>query len=117
MYRNELSLRPASPAAALADVSRDAEAVAPPIRRAAETGVGVAHGDLDAPRTPIRTDDGAYYRVYLADQRPPLVERSWIETLLVVGGPVAGLSILSRLRRRIEVTYVGAADDRGENEF
>jgi len=110
LYRNELSLRRVSPATALADVSRDPETVPAPIGRAAETGSGVAHHRLDVPQTPIRTEDGTYYRVYLADWRGPILESGWIETLLVLGAPMAGLFVLFRLRRRVSVTYVGPPD-------
>jgi len=110
VYRNELSLRRGSPTAALADVSRDADAVPVPVRRAAETGVGVAHRERSVPRTPIRTANGTYYRVYLDDRRQPVVESGWIETLLVLGAPMVGLVTLSRLRRRVEITYVDPHD-------
>jgi hypothetical protein len=112
LYRSELSLRRASPAEALTDVSRDADEVPAPIGRAAETGDATSHARLDVPQTPIRTGDGAYYRVYLADWRDPIVESDWIETLLVVGSPIAGLFTLSRLRRRVEVTYAGPRAER-----
>jgi hypothetical protein len=107
LYRNELSLRRVSPTDALADVSRDADAVPGPIGRAAETGGAASHRRLAVPRTPIRTDAGTYYRVYLADWRGPVVESDWIEPLLVIGAAIAGLSVLFRLRRRLEVTYTG----------
>lgn len=116
VYRNELSLRQVSPAAALADVSRDAESVSAPIRRAARTGVGVANRERSVPRTPIRTADGAYYRVYLDDRRQPVVENGWVETLLVIGAPTVGLLVLFRLRRRVEITYVGPSDDPTDDE-
>jgi hypothetical protein len=108
LYRNELSLRPVSPAEALADVARDPGAVPGPIRRAATTGAGVAHRDLEVPHTPIRTADGRYYRVYLASQRQPPGDRGWIETLLRAGTPIAGLFVLSRLRDRVAISYTGA---------
>ncbi|WP_251343362.1 hypothetical protein [Haloplanus halophilus] len=111
VYRNELSLRPVSPSTALAGVARDAEGVPTPIERAARTGTGVAHEDLSVPRTPIRTADGAYYRVYLADRHRPVIRSDWIETLLVLGAPAAGLVVLSRLRGRVAITYVGPSDD------
>ena len=107
LYRNELALRRASPAEALTDVSRGTDEVPAPIGRAAETG----HARLDVPQTPTRTGDWAYYRVYLADWRDPIVESDWIETLLVVGSPIAGLLTLSRLRRRVEITYVGPREE------
>lgn len=111
LYRSELSLRRASPTEALADVSRDAESVPTPIGRAAETGVGTSHAGLDVPQTPIRTGDGTYYRVYLAEWRGPVIETSWIETLLVVGSSTTGLFTLYRLRRRVEITYVGPREE------
>lgn len=110
LYRNELSLRSVSPTEALTGVSRDPDEVPPPIRRAARTGVGVAHRELTVPHTPIRMEDGTYYRVYLASQRQPPSDSGWIETLLVVGAPVTGLFVLNRLRDRVEVTYLPATD-------
>lgn len=105
LYRLELSLRRVEPGEALADVSRDVESVPDPIGRAARTGVGIAHRDLDVPETPIRTGEDTYYRVYLASQRQSVGETAWIETVLVFGGPVAGLATLARLRHRVEITY------------
>jgi hypothetical protein len=99
LYRDELSLRLASPVEALADVSRVSDEVPAPIRRAARTGAGVAHRELPVPRTPIRTDDGTYYRVYLADQRQPPSDSSWIETLLGLGAPVSGHDESKRVSR------------------
>lgn len=116
VYRNELSLRRVSQTAALADVSRDTDAVSTPVRRAAETGVGVAHRERSIPRTPIRTAGGTYYRVYLDERRQPIIESGWIETLLVLGAPMVGLGTLSRLRRRVEITYVGPRDDATDDE-
>lgn len=104
LYRNELALRPAPPAEALAAVSRGVDGVPGPVRRAARTGVGIGHREIEAPRTPIRTADGAYYRVYLESQREPLGD-GWVEILLVVGTPVLGVVGLSRLRDRVEIAY------------
>lgn len=110
LYRNELSLRPVTATEALADVSRDPDEVPAPIRRAARTGVGIAHRELTVPHTPIRTEEGTYYRVYLVEQRQPPTDSSWIETLLVVGTPVTGLVVLNRLRDRVEISYIDATD-------
>lgn len=111
VYRNELALRPVPPAEALAAVARDTEALPPVIARAAETGVGVAHEDVAVPQTPVRTGDTAYYRVYLAERRRPVLDAPWTEPLLVLGTPIAGLYLVSRLRDRVEIAYVGRADD------
>jgi hypothetical protein len=111
LYRSELSLRRASPTEALADVSRDPDAVPAPIGRAAETGVGTSHTRLEVPQTPIQTGNETYYRVHLAEWRGPVIESGWIETLLVVGASIAGLVTLYRLRRRVEITYVGPREE------
>jgi hypothetical protein len=118
LYRNELSLRSVSPTEALTDISRAPDEVPAPIRRAAHTGVGVTHRELTVPQTPIRTEDGAYYRVYLVDQRQPPGDSGWIEPLLVLGAPVTGLFALHRLRDRVEITYLHATDrdTTGQNE-
>lgn len=110
LYRNELSLRPASPAEALADVSRGLDEVPAPIRRAARSGTGVAHREVSVPRTPIRTEDGTYYRVYLASQRESFDGRAPVEMLLVVGTPIVGLALLYRLRDRVEIIYTGPVE-------
>ncbi|QHS16159.1 hypothetical protein GWK26_02770 [haloarchaeon 3A1-DGR] len=113
LYRVELSLQRVPPAEVLSRVSRDVDTVPSPIARAARTGTGVAHRDLDVPETPIRTADDAYYRVYLAGQRET-DGLARLDTALSIGTPIAGLIVLARLRRRVELTYVGTAgsDDR-----
>jgi hypothetical protein len=108
LYRVALSHQQVPPAEVLSRVSRDVDTVSPPIARAARTGTGVAHRDLDVPETPIRTADDTYYRVYLAGQRET-DGLAWLETGLIIGTPIAGLIILVRLRRRVEITYVGTA--------
>ncbi|WP_096389660.1 hypothetical protein [Halopenitus persicus] len=109
LYRVELSHRQAPPAEVLFRVSRDVDTVPSPIAQAARTGTGVAHRDLDVPKTPIRTAEDTYYRVFRAGQNET-GGHAWLDTMLTIGTPIAGLIILVRLRRRVEITHVGTAD-------
>lgn len=111
LYRLDLALEPVGLRDALRAVSlnttRDRASIPDPVYRAATTGGATAPRRVDVPRTPIRVDDGAYYRVYPAGRTdaPPL--GSATESLLAVGGPVAGLALAARLRRRVEIEHVG----------
>lgn len=106
-HRIELALDPASAAEALREASVPVEDVPAPVREAAETGVGTAHRDVEVPKTPVRRDDGRYYRVYHAGTTDPSDLESLAAGLLRWGSPLAGLGLLGRLSGRVEVSYVG----------
>lgn len=101
-----LDLERVDPEAALEHVSIAAERRTVPeaVREAAETGEVETRTEIDVPQTPIKTDDGRYYRVY----RDGSMQPSWVENALVTlvrfGGPIAGLALFYHLSRR--VTYV-----------
>jgi len=113
LNRTELFHRPASPGEVLQDVSRPVEDVPDPVASAATSGDGIAHRDVDVPETPIRTGEDTYSRVYIVSQRRAGGLAS-LDPVLFFGTPLAGLAVLNRLRRRVEVTYLGAIES-GEN--
>lgn len=106
-YGVDLALEPVPADEALRWASVRADRVPGPIREAAETGVGTAHREIEVPKTPVRLDDGRYYRVYAAGRTDPLELEQFAGTLLRWGSPVVGLGLVGRLSGRVEVTYVG----------
>lgn len=106
-YRVELALEPASAEEALRSVSVPVEDAPAPVREAAETGVGTAHREVDAPRTPVRLDDGSYYRVYAAGKTDPLEIEQFAAGLLRWSGFLVGVGLAGHLSRRVEVCYAG----------
>lgn len=110
LYRVELALEPTSADDALRAVSRKAstERGVPKVAvEAAEEGEATSNREVEVPQTPLRLDDGTYYRVYeTASDRPTNGEQT-LQSGLSVFGPVVGLLVLYHLSRRVEVTYVG----------
>ena len=110
LYRVDMTLERADPAEALdresLDVDRDG--LASVVVEAARNGETTSRREVDAPDTPIRLDDGTYYRVY---RERATDDPSWTETfvtwVLTYVGPLYGLALLVRLSRRVEVTYHG----------
>lgn len=101
--RLDLGLRPVAAEDALDQVSVSADDVPPFIRTAARTGVASGH-ERAAPTTPVQLTNGTYRRVYLTNvTAPPAYERG-TETLLTVGGPIAGVGVLWWLRTRYNVS-------------
>lgn len=115
LYRLDLALEPASPADVLRAVSRDVSAehvdVAPVVVEAAKEGEATSHHEVEVPQTPMRLDDGTYYRVYTAESSDVAPMAQFLRIVLPIAGPLIGLFIVFRLFQRIEVTYVG--DKRG----
>lgn len=106
-YRVELTLERVDAPSALEDVSVPVDSVGPVTREAARSGSATAHSDIDIPETPVRLDDGTYYRVYLSQQnRPPETVGTAVFLLRFVA-PLVGLVLGSRLWGRFEVSYVG----------
>ena len=112
LYRVDLALEPASAREALERVSVRLEDVHPAVREAARTGVGTSHREVDVPKTPVRLEDGTYYRVYAAGRTDPLDLDRFLADLLRWGSPLVGLALVGQLRGRFEIQYVG--DGRSE---
>lgn len=109
MYRVDLNLERADPEAALRDVSVavTSDDLHPAVAEAARDGDGRASRDVDVPETPIRLEDGTYYRVYrTSHSEPSLTERN-LGFAMTYFAPLLGLGALGHLSRRFEVTYVG----------
>lgn len=106
-YGVDLALDPASADEALREVSIPAEEASEPVREAARTGASTAHGDVEVPKTPVRLDDGSYYRVYAAGRTDPLEIAQFAAGLLRLGGPLVGIGLSIRLAGRFEVRHVG----------
>lgn len=108
LYRVDMTLERAAPAEVLERESLDANRDGLPsvAVEAARNGETTARHEVDVPDTPIRLDDGTYYRVYRerATEDPSWAERfvTWVLTYV---GPLYGLSLLVRLAGRVEVTY------------
>lgn len=115
-HRVYLSLEPVAPEAALENVSIDAakypDRVPDPVLDAARTGSAVADHPIEVPEELILTDDGRYYRVYLAEEVEPSTGEQLVGVWFTYFTPVVGLLWLLLLRRRVEVHYVGEDADR-----
>lgn len=109
-YRVDLALESADATDALRDVSIDAADeradVPSVVVEAAREGSASADREVEVPQTPIRVDDGTYYRVHQSDRSEPEPMMPVYGTALSIVGPLAGLHILYRLFQRLEVTYV-----------
>ena len=110
MYRVDLSLESAEPEDVLYWVSLgvDSDRVPPAVAEAAQDGHTTTRENVDVPETPIRLDDGTYYRVYQERgvDEPPTAENTLSSSLTYVA-PLLGLYLIVRLLDRIEVSYVG----------
>ncbi|AFO59262.1 MULTISPECIES: hypothetical protein [unclassified Natrinema] len=115
MYRVELSLERTEPDQALETVSRHvtSDDLSPPVIEAARSGDARAHGETDVPKTTIQLKNGTYYRVYLAGHDDASPVSRGIDFVLTYLAPLAGLWLLIRLSRRIEVSH--ASDDEGRD--
>jgi len=108
LYRVDVTLERAEPADVLERESLDVDRDGLPsvVVGTARNGETTARHEVDVPDTPIRLDDGTYYRVY---RERATDDPSWAETLvtwvLTYVGPLYGLSLLVRLAGRVEVTY------------
>jgi hypothetical protein len=106
-YGVDLALDPASADEALRSASVPAEEAPAPVREAARTGVGTAHRDVAVPKTPVRLENGSYYRVYSAGRTDPLEIGQFAAGLLRWGGFLVGIGLAVRLSGRFEVRHVG----------
>lgn len=110
-YRIDLALNSTSAQNALRDVSIDASAgsgdTPSVIVEAAKRGTASADHKAEIPQTPIRVGDGAFYRVYLADENQPTPLGPYYGVAISFFGPIAGLSIIYRLTHRFEITHLG----------
>lgn len=117
LYQVELTHEPASPRRALDRISLQAGAPEVPttIAKAARSGTATAHRYVTVPETTIHVDSGRYYRVYLAESnRSPSSTLEYLEPILFVVAPFAGLVLLHSLSERVKVTYVG--DSRNKSQ-
>ncbi|WP_135806551.1 hypothetical protein [Halorussus marinus] len=112
MYRLDLALEPVGAEEALRSVSIDASTERPDAPsvavEAAQEGRAVAPREIEVPQTPIRVDDGRYYRVYGARTTEPNPFGRLLRTGLSWLGPLVGLLLSYRLWGRIEVSYAGS---------
>lgn len=110
-YRVDLALDPVSADEALErmsiDASSESDDVSPVVIEAARDGSATADREVEVPRTPIRLDDGRYYRVYRSEWSSSEGGVRPFDILLKVFGVTTGLIVLDVLRRRFEVSYVG----------
>lgn len=108
LYRLDLDLRRVPPERALRSVSVTAEEASSTVAEVARTGETSVRHRLDPPATPIRLDDGTYYRVYrVAGPREASLTARLLGFLLTYATPLAGLYVVADLSRRVRVTYVG----------
>ncbi|MDF9745608.1 hypothetical protein [Natrinema salsiterrestre] len=112
MYRVDLTLNRTAPDRALESVSRrvTSDDLSPTVVEAARSGDARAHREADVPETPIRLEDGTYYRVYLTEYGDSSAVSSGIYFVLRYIAPLAGLIIALDIWQRIEVTHTGATD-------
>lgn len=113
LYRVDMVLDSADPAEVLQRVSLDVDEVDSVTAETAQEGVTTSTNDVAVPETPVKIDDGTYYRVYQERGfEEPSTAASGIHTLFTYGGPVIGLVIVASLSRRVEINYNGNSDRR-----
>lgn len=103
LYRVELTLTKVNASDALADVSVAMDRVGPVSREAVRTGSTTAYAPASIPQTPIVTEDGRYYRVYLEERDGPPETVGELVFLLRFVAPVLGLALGYRLVSRYAV--------------
>jgi len=110
MYRVDLSLTSVDPEDVLYWVSLgvDSDQVPPAVAETAQDGHTTTQEHVDVPETPVRLDDGTYYRVYQERgvDDPSTAENALSSSLTYIA-PLLGLYLIVRLLDRIEVSYVG----------
>lgn len=107
LYSVDLTVDPVAPGDALEAVAIDIGDVEPAVREAAESGSSESTADVEPPKTPVKTDDGSYYRVYRTGSAAPSPAESGLETALTIGPPILGFGLVFVLSRRFEVHYTG----------
>ncbi|MFC3959227.1 hypothetical protein [Halovivax cerinus] len=107
LYRMNLSVDRVPARGALRAIAIDSDDVSAPVREAAASGPAESGIDADPPKTPVRTADGSYYRVYRSGtEDPPAIERS-LERGLTIGSPLLGVGLMLFVSRQFEVSYTG----------
>lgn len=96
---------------ALEDVSVEADAAPPTIRRAARTGSANHSGPVEVPETPVRVD-GKYYRVYEASVTDQSGLVGFFGVLLRFFAPVVGFGLLVGLRGQFQLRHVSQIDEK-----
>lgn len=109
-YRVELTLTPVDPTQALDDVAVSVEGTDPVVREVVRTGSSNTHDPVAIPQTPVRADDGSYYRVYLLERQDPSDTVGQAVFLLRFVAPLLGLALSARLLNRLEIRFTGGAD-------
>jgi hypothetical protein len=115
LYRLDLALKPASASDALRQVSINISTntdVSPVVVQAARQGSATADRKVEIPQTTLLVDADTYYRVYLASETEPGRSGSMLGLGLSIAGPLAGLYIIFRLFRRIEINHVDDSESR-----
>lgn len=107
LYRVELALEPEPTDKVLRRVSVDADRTPDPIRKAAENGAATSHREIEVPETPIRLDDGTYYRVYDAGETDPSELDRLLAGLLRYGLPYLGIGLVVYISGKFEIRHVG----------
>lgn len=109
MYRVELALERTAPDRALRSVSLPvtSDDLSQTVAAAARTGEASASREIDVPETPIRLEDGTYYRVYQTERVEPSPGARGARLLLTYIAPLFGLPVAVDFLQRIDVTYVG----------
>lgn len=99
-WRVQLDLERVSPDAALDSVAVSADSTDPAVQEAARTGSATIYTVREPPATPVKLEDGSYYRVFIAEQySPPETNRSAVVILRYLA-PIAGLVLGYRILRR-----------------
>lgn len=108
-YPVDLNLEQVTPEEALREVSAPVDSSQLPgvVKQAARNGEASKHDRVPAPATPIRTDDGSYYRVYQTGSTGPPSGQEALDNVLTFGGPLFGLLGLHSASRRFELVHVG----------
>lgn len=111
IYRVDLDLESVSIESALRNAALNAslerDQIPNPVYQAAVSGESSSTNEVDVPTTPIRLENGEYYRVYVDGQTeaPGILQiLRWVLTYI---GPLLGAGILIRVFQRIEITYIG----------
>lgn len=76
------------------------ESTDPAVQEAARAGSATIHTVREPPATPVKLEDGSYYRVFSGSQQsPPETNKSAIAILRYLA-PIASLVLAYRIRKR-----------------
>lgn len=108
LYRLDLGFDPVPLNQAISAVSLNStiqrEEIPQAVYQAATDGTGKSHHRVNIPPTPIRTENGTYYRVYFDGRTEPSPAGQFLGKVLPIGTPIIGLLALYLLGRRFEVS-------------